>query len=68
MLRRALLLGCFLAPLAGCGGSSSETPWPVEPDSASVLGPAGEQGPGAAADLADTRDAGAPKRKPAKAE
>ncbi|MEZ4299715.1 MAG: hypothetical protein R3B70_32500 [Polyangiaceae bacterium] len=28
---------------AACGGSSSESPWPVEPDSP-VLGPAGEEG------------------------
>jgi len=28
---RALLCGALLA-LGGCGGTSSETPWPVEPD------------------------------------
>ena len=35
----ALLFAVALA--AACGGSSSETPWPVEPDP-SVLGPRGE--------------------------
>ena len=30
--------------LAACGGSASESPWPVEPDS-SALGPEGEDGP-----------------------
>jgi hypothetical protein len=27
-----LLIACATAGLAGCGGTSSETPWPVEPD------------------------------------
>ena len=42
-MRRALILvGCLLgAALAACGGSSSETPWPAEPENA-ALGPAGE--------------------------
>jgi hypothetical protein len=42
-MRRALILvGCLLGTaLAACGGSSSETPWPVEPENA-ALGPAGE--------------------------
>jgi hypothetical protein len=45
-MRRALLLTplwiALLAALAAsCGGSSSETPWPVEPDP-SVMGPRGE--------------------------
>jgi hypothetical protein len=41
-LRRLPLILLTLA--AGCGGSSSETPWPVEPD-APALGPAGESAP-----------------------
>jgi len=42
-MRRALILvGCLLGTaLAACGGSSSETPWPAEPENI-VLGPAGE--------------------------
>jgi hypothetical protein len=42
-MRRALILvGCLLGTaLAACGGSSSETPWPAEPENA-ALGPAGE--------------------------
>src|SRR5438270_90057 len=32
--------------LSACGGSSSETPWPAEPEN-TVLGPAGEPGPAA---------------------
>ena len=35
----ALLLA--VAAAVSCGGSSSETPWPVEPDP-SVMGPRGE--------------------------
>lgn len=48
-MRRALILGgCLLGTaLAACGGSSSETPWPAEPENA-ALGPAGEAAPGAA--------------------
>lgn len=69
-MRSALFLASLIAPLAlaACGGSSSETPWPVEPDSAAQLGPAGEVGPGAAADLTDTRDGGAPRNKTDKPE
>jgi hypothetical protein len=42
-MRRALILvGCLLGTaLAACGGSSSETPWPAEPEN-TALGPAGE--------------------------
>ena len=39
LLSPALLL--LLAAAVSCGGSSSETPWPVEPEAAQ-LGPAGE--------------------------
>jgi hypothetical protein len=44
---RVALLAIFvsLVPLAsGCGGTSSETPWPHEPEG-KTLGPAGESGP-----------------------
>lgn len=37
-LSLGIVSGCFIA---GCGGSASETPWPVEPDNID-LGPAGE--------------------------
>lgn len=50
-----LLVGIFAA---ACGGSASETPWPVEPDS-KALGPAGERGPGAAVDETSPPDTGA---------
>ena len=45
-MRRALLftplwIALLAALAASCGGSSSETPWPQEPDP-SVLGPRGE--------------------------
>jgi hypothetical protein len=58
-MRRALILGgCLLGTaLAAWGGSTSETPWPAEPENA-ALGPAGESGPGAAADVIP--DGGAP--------
>lgn len=41
--RCALVGGALfgLVLLAGCGGSASETPWPIEPDNVD-LGPAGE--------------------------
>ena len=32
---------------AACGGSATESPWPVEPDNL-VTGPEGEEGPGKA--------------------
>jgi hypothetical protein len=37
--------------LLGCGGSSSETPWPAEPEG-KTLGPSGETAP---SDLEDAR-------------
>jgi hypothetical protein len=52
MVPVALLLGSL--GLGACGGSSSESPWPVEPLDA-VRGPKGELLPGkGAADLAGT--------------
>jgi hypothetical protein len=39
--RLCLSMGLALAGAAGCGGSSSETPWPVEPDGVD-LAPEGE--------------------------
>ncbi|MBW2527986.1 MAG: hypothetical protein JRI23_27645 [Deltaproteobacteria bacterium] len=50
---RALGIGVALA-LAGCGGSSSETPWPVEPLDADP-GPLGEAPP-----RGDATDVGTP--------
>ena len=59
---RLLLAGCLLgAALAACGGSSSETPWPAEPQNASLLGPAGESPSGGAGPIPD---AGAPAPRP----
>jgi hypothetical protein len=58
-MRRALILCVCLfgAALVACGGSSSETPWPAEPENA-VLGPAGES---SATPVIDTlADAGPP--------
>ena len=69
---RALLSIPALVPLlvalvsvAACGGSSSETPPPVEPDPASLgLGPAGETTAQAAPTLIEERpDAGRPRPK-----
>lgn len=55
-----LIAGLFVA---SCGGSSSETPWPVEPE-ATVQGPAGEASPGSAIDdRAEPSDAGPPARR-----
>jgi hypothetical protein len=67
-MRYAIWVGCGLwmagLAVASCGGSSSETPWPVEPDT-SALGPAGELGSGAAVDerAQPEGDAGAPARR-----
>ncbi|HVK63367.1 MAG TPA: hypothetical protein VM694_02775 [Polyangium sp.] len=52
MRSRFLLVLCVLS-LFGCGGSSSETPWPAEPEGP-ALGPAGETSPG---ELDDIRSA-----------
>jgi hypothetical protein len=46
-MRHALLLSLALLVLLAaaafsCGGSSSETPWPVEPEASQLLGPSGE--------------------------
>ena len=59
-MRRALILvGCLLgAALAACGGSSSETPWPAEPENA-ALGPAGESSTSVAGEV--LVDGGAPR-------
>lgn len=43
---------------AACGGSSSESPWPVEPDTP-VLGPAGEEGATSTGTFDLSPDAGA---------
>lgn len=51
-LRHSFVVLVFLA--LGCGGSSSETPWPAEPEG-KLLGPAGELAP---------RDDGAPQAVP----
>lgn len=60
-MRDSIRTGCgllFAALLAAsCGGSSSETPWPVEPET-TTLGPAGESGPGAFHERAEPADAG----------
>ncbi len=41
VISAALLVGGVVA--AACGGSASESPWPVEPDNL-VVGPEGEEG------------------------
>jgi hypothetical protein len=65
---RALALFALTAPLAlvACGGSSSETPWPVEPVNAD-MGPAGESSarPAANEPGAPAPSGEAPKRVPA---
>jgi hypothetical protein len=48
-MRSSLLLPLLLVPpgfvlVAACGGSASETPWPVEPEN-TVMNPAGETAP-----------------------
>ena len=61
-MQRGILLFSFLSALLtlGCGGSSSETPWPREPEGP-ALGPAGESG---AAEAPADEPAGAPERPP----
>lgn len=67
-----VLFGLLAIPLAGgivavaCGGSASESPWPIEPDSP-VLGPAGEEGkpgPGAPVPVPDAGSDAAPNVEP----
>jgi hypothetical protein len=65
---RCLLVAAVLGASA-CGGTSSETPWPVEPDEA-LVGPPGEApGPAPAAappnEAPEETDAGAPRQKKA---
>jgi hypothetical protein len=66
-----LLLAALVSLLIACGGSSSETPWPVEPYNTG-LGPAGETAPAAVVEdnspssrgeVPPAPDAGAPVRK-----
>lgn len=58
----------FVSAFAACGGSASETPWPVEPKG-TALGPAGESTntdiPEAAETPEDSAEEGAPKQKTA---
>ncbi|UQA61069.1 hypothetical protein [Polyangium aurulentum] len=52
---RVALLAVFVSSAllaSGCGGTSSETPWPQEPEG-KTLGPAGESAP---AELDDIRE------------
>lgn len=46
-LLSSLLIAIALSSALGCGGSSSETPWPREPEGPD-LGPAGESAPASA--------------------
>lgn len=60
---RALLCAALLAAF-GCGGTSSETPWPVEPDE-EPPGPLGDQrgSTRAPANVAEPPDGGSPEPK-----
>ena len=61
---RALLCAALLAAF-GCGGTSSETPWPVEPDE-DPPGPGGDvrgSAPVQAEQPADAPDGGAAEQK-----
>jgi hypothetical protein len=61
-MRHVLSIGIVLvvASLAvACGGSSSESPWPVEPEAA-LLGPAGEGSASPAAGSTARPDATSP--------
>ncbi len=66
----ALTAGATSTALAGCGGTNSETPWPIEPDDVD-LGPEGEsrgnEQLGAPAPAAPTGGKTAPTAKPAAA-
>ncbi len=63
-MRPALLLGSLLilGSIAACGGSSSETPWPVEPEGPG-LGPAGEGSATPSVVPVDRPDAGRPENR-----
>jgi hypothetical protein len=64
-VKRASILGLALAAAcAACGGSASETPWPVEPENVD-LGPSGETRRDD--DLTKKPDAKTPETPPAKA-
>ena len=58
MRPRNLLTLPLLLALAACGGSSSETPWPAEPQGP-ALGPADESAPAGRLDAAPEVDEGA---------
>lgn len=62
-LRTPLSLVALALSLLACGGSASETPWPVPPQAA-ALGPAGEAaGP---TDLDDASGAGDEREEPSR--
>ncbi len=56
-------LAALALPTVGCGGSSSETPWPVEPVNAE-MGPAGESSARAAANEAEPAATATPQAAP----
>jgi len=53
-MRLLFALPLLVTALLGCGGSSSETPWPAEPEGP-TLGPAGETSPGELDDIRGKR-------------
>jgi hypothetical protein len=65
MLPRFLVAVCWAAAavLAGCGGSSSETPWPLEPDIRFARAQ-GKQASATPKESDDTSAAGAPNAQP----